>query len=265
MTLTWKQIIAASVVLLLVVAAFAVKAVWFPRVDDEWFQLDDEKLANAPARVLILRPTHFANSRRSGSFAMSPGSGFGRRDPSNVRMVGRNMSLTQVMAMAYQCSERDVVLPPGATTNRYDALVTVSKQPVERFRAAVKQQLGYTATRREHDDEVLLLKLVTPNADGLRPSTNSSHGGSTYKAGKLQMRHQPVQSVLYMIEETCKKPVRDKTGLTGYYDFDLEWRRSGGDEPMTEESLRRSLGALGLTLATDTEVMPMMVVERVKK
>ena len=59
--------------------------------------------------------------------------------------------------------------------------------------------------------------------------------------------------------------MRDKTGLTGYYDFDLEWRRSGGDDSMDAESVRRSLGALGLTLANDTDVMPMMVVERVKK
>jgi uncharacterized protein (TIGR03435 family) len=139
----------------------------------------------------------------------------------------------------------------------------VNSKPVEQFRAAVEKQLGYTASRREHDTEVLLLKVATPDADGLRLSTNSSHGGSTYKAGKLQMRHQPVQSVLYMIEETCKKPVRDKTGLTGYYDFDLEWRRSGGDEPMTEESLRRSLGAMGLALKEDAELLPMMVVERV--
>ena len=262
MRIQGKHLIAACVIAVLAVAGWWSKVTWFPSVSDECFQLDYERLSKAPANVLLLRPTHFASSRRSGVDVRRANWSRTAANSDGLRLMGRNVSLRQLMAAAYATSEADVVLPENSDTNRYDFLVTVKHQPQERFRELIHKQLGYVASQREHFKDVLYLTQVAVNLDSLRASTNLFSSGTKYKAGKLEMRHQPVQSIIPIIENACKKPVRDKTGLSGFYDFEIEWRRSGGDEPVTEESVIRSLGSMGLKLTSDAELMPALVVQR---
>jgi uncharacterized protein (TIGR03435 family) len=125
----------------------------------------------------------------------------------------------------------------------------------------VKSKLGYTASWRQRDAEVLQLKVRTPNAPGLRVSANDTGGGSEYRAGKVQFRHAQLRWITGMMENTFNLPIEDETGLDGYYDFAIAWdwrnQRRGGDE----ESLRKSLAELGLVLVPATTSMQMMVVE----
>ena len=261
---TKTQVWLAAGAAVLVVAVLLVKKIWFPGVDDSYFQLDYQRVQNAPSHVLLLRPTHFAGSRRTGCFAVPVRSRSGKYDPQQVRMVGRNVTLAQVIATAYQCPLARVALPTYAATNRYDFLVTVTRKPVERFQSAVRSKLGYTAVWQERETEVLELKVRRPNAPGLRPSDDSTRQKTNYKAGKLEFQHAPIQTVIYMLEQVFKQPVLDKTDLSGSFDFSLEWRRSGGDEPMNKDSMNRSLDAMGLTLVSDSEQTTMMVVEKAK-
>jgi uncharacterized protein (TIGR03435 family) len=262
MVVTNTQLKVAGSVVLLLAVAFAVKMIWFPSVAETFFQLNYQDLEKAPAHVLILRPTHFANSLRSGCMAVPSRSKSGRYDPNQMRMVGRDVSFKEVIAMAYQCPVSSVVLPLFAPTNRYDFLVTVPGKPVERFRTAVKHKLGYTAHWEERDVNVLVLKVQNPNSPGLQPSS-AGPGNVTYKYGKLYFQHASLQQIVGMIENQLKQPVRDKTGLTGFYNFALVTQGPGRNRP-TDEAFKKSLAEMGLTLDSDSESMQMMVVEEVK-
>jgi uncharacterized protein (TIGR03435 family) len=246
----------AGITLAVLAVALAVKAVWFPSVDEKFFQLNEDNLARAPAHVFILRPTHFAASKRSGCFAMPDSSG---SDPDQMRLVGRNASLAQIIAFTYACSESQVYVPPLATTNRFDFLVTVSRHPLERFHAAVRDKLGYTAHWQQHDAEILLLKV---QGYGPTPSA-ASQEQVIYNVGKLFYRHAPIQEVVNMAEAQFKRPVYDRTGLTGYYDYTIVTPAAGRRDP-TDEAFNKSLADMGLTLEADTQPMQMMVVEGVR-
>jgi uncharacterized protein (TIGR03435 family) len=177
-------------------------------------------------------------------------------------MVGRDVSFKEVIATAYQCPVSSVVLPLLPPTNRFDFLVTVPGKPVERFRAAVKHKLGYTAHWQECDVNALVLKVQNPNSPGLQPGSDGP-GNVTYKFGKLYFQHASLQQIVGMIENQLKQPVLDKTGLTGYYDFALVTQGPGRNRP-TDEAFKKSLTELGLALDSDSESMQMMVVEKAR-
>jgi hypothetical protein len=203
--------------------------------------------------VFILRPTHFAASKRSGCLGAPV---FSRFDRDQMRFVGRNASLAQIIALAYQCSESQVFVPPLTTTNRFDLLVTVPSHPLERFRAAVKNKLGYTASWQQHDGEILLLKV---RGSGPSPSPGGSER-VTYNVGKLFFRHAPIQELVDMAQTQFQRPVFDQTGLTGFYDYTIVTPGPGRKDP-TDDAFNKCLADMGLTLEVDTQPMRMMVVE----
>ncbi len=262
MVVTKTQLTVAGSMVLLLAVTFAVKMIWVPSVAETFFQLDYQKLEKAPAHVFILRPTQFATSRRSGCFAVPSSSRSGKYDPNQMRMVGRNVSLAEVMGMAYQCPVSRVVLPPVVPTNRFDFLVTVTGQPVKRFRDAVKNELGYTAHWQEHDADVLVLKVQHPNSPGLKPGSAGKEN-VTYNMGKLYFRHASLQQIISMAEDRFKQPVLDKTGLTGFYDFTVVWQGPGRSNP-TDEAFKKSLAEMGLALISDSETMQMLMVEETR-
>jgi uncharacterized protein (TIGR03435 family) len=254
-----KTIVTASL-LVLVALALIIKRIWFPSVEP-FFSLDYEHLREAPANILVLRPTKFAESRRPGTLVRHMPTTSGHYDPRQIRLVGRNVSFAEVIAIAYQCQQSRVLLPANAPTNGFDFLVTKPK-PEEVLQQALKRKLGYTAGWKERDVEVFELKVRVPNAAGLRPSAAGAFGRSEYKNGKLHFRHAQVQLLTGMLQGSFKKPVMDKTGLKGFYDFSIPWERSGRRYGPDAAALNEYLGELGLALVPATEWMPMMVVEK---
>jgi uncharacterized protein (TIGR03435 family) len=259
MVLTRTKLAVTGGLLLLAVGTFVVKQVCFTTVDDRWFVVDYQNLLRAPAGVLVVRPTHYAQSPWSGSFSASSSYQSGKYLP---RLLGRNVSLDQVIAMAYQCPESRVLLLPGTPTNYFDFLVTVRRKPVERMQAAVKRKLGYTAHWQERETEVLQLKVQTPNAPGLRASS-ADRSNVDLKDGRLYFTRQPMERLPELLERVLGKPVQDKTGLTGFYDFSVAWVR-GRSHSLDETALKNSLRELGLTCESESDSLRMMVVERVK-
>lgn len=260
MIVTRKHIFIGIGALLLIAAGVAVKLIYFPKVDEIFFQLDSNKLQQAPANVLILRPTHFATSRRSGAFAMPARDKSGQYDSSQMRFVGRNVGLDQIIPVAYQCSLSRVVLPRDVPAEHYDFLVTLRSKAAERFQAVIKKKLGYAAHWDNREVEVLQLKVQIPNAPGLKPGTGDGVKNN-FKDGRLYFYNAPVASITGLLEYALKKPVQDKTGLTGSYDFSISWNWRGAGS-MDEASLKNSLREPGLALATESETMQVMVVEK---
>jgi uncharacterized protein (TIGR03435 family) len=258
MVLTKTKLVVIGL-LLLAGAAFGLKRAYFRPVDDDWFRLDYDHFRRAPAGVLILRPTHFNDPQRSGCLSVSTSPAPGQYVP---RLLGRNVALDEVIAMAYRCPVSRVLLPVVAPTNRYDFLVTVRDRPMERLQAAVKRRLGYVAGWQERETDVLQLKVRTPNAPGLRASS-AANGGIGFKFGRLNFTNQPVSRLPELLERVLRRPVQDKTGLTGNYDFSLVWSWRQW-RPPDETALKNSLHEMGLTLEQDRDTLSMMVVQEVR-
>ena len=244
----------AGLTLLAVAAVFVVKWGLSPAVKDSYFQLNYPRFQKVPGNLLVVRPTHFMTGTGSFMANTSPKPG-----QNVLRMMGRNVSLEQVMAAAYGDSVSRVVPPFTKPKTNFDYLITVPKQPRERFQAAVKKKLGYTAHWEDRDTDVLLLKTILPDPPAFAPSA-ATNGNVNFEKGKYRFTHMRPAFMVGILESNFKQPVMDRTGMTNFYDFSVEKTWRGPNGPDSQE-LNKILGNLGLKLEPATESTRMLVVE----
>jgi uncharacterized protein (TIGR03435 family) len=258
MKMTKSIVLVGVLTLVLVAAGVAVKMIFFPSVDEKYFQVRNNVLQHAPPGLVIVRPTHFPKPPTNGI------------NSANVRgtqwMVGRNVTFSMLIATAYGSNPGRMVLPVGAPKQNFDFLVTTPENPRERLQAAIRKKLGYTAQKETRDVAVLALKVETPNSDGLKISREGEPAGAEARNGRLYFTHQPLTTITSALEEILKIPMLDKSGLTNFYDFSLVWDAKTSQQiqngTLDEETGRKILAEWGLGLEPDTASMEMLVVKK---
>lgn len=111
------------------------------------------------------------------------------------------------------------------------------------------------------ETDVLLLRLRTPGAPGLKESAGTGTGGrSGSNNGKCSGQNAPISALAGYFERSLKRPVIDQTGLKGRYNFVFDDRVFKSDQ----ELKRTLLNGLGLELVSGREEIEMLVVERAK-
>jgi len=257
MAWTKKKAVATGVTLLVAVAAAMVVQLGIsPAVQDSYFELNYFKFRQVPKNLLVARPTHFAEGTGTFFATTSPKPG------QNVfRLLGRNVPLEQIMAAAYGCNPSRVVLPLIKPKGNFDYLITVPNRQQERFQAAVKRKLGYTAHWENRDTDVLLLETIAPDPPAFKLSADPT-SKSYFQSGKYWFFHMQPASLTGYLESSFKQPVLDRTGMTNFYDFSVPISWHMNNEP-TLDDLRNTLGRLGLKLEPATESVGLLVVEEV--
>lgn len=257
-TMTTTLVIIGGAVL--VAAAMIVKQHFSPAVKEAYFEPDTDKLRLVPSGIVAVRPTRFPLSY--GKVRHYHGA-----DDSLARTVGRNASLRQIMAEAYDCNETRVVLPADAPPDRFDFLVTVP-QTRKHLRAAIQKNLGYAAHRETRDVDVLKLTVDDPALPGFTNSPDGEGAGVSYKAGRLYFQHQPLTVLLQGLQDGLASPVLDATGRTNCYDFSIVWNEAihkkmekGGFDL---GRVQKFFHAFGLGLEPDTTNMEVYVVARAR-
>ena len=251
-------------VLVLVLAAVAVKLIFFPSVSDKYFQISAARLRQAPQGLVIVRPTHFANSTKRSS----PQNQLGYASVKGAQwMVGINVTFQNLIATAYSCNAGRVALPSDAPKGNFDFLVTVPNDPQARLQSAIRRKLGYTADLETRDTPVLALKVEDPNLPGLKVSTATTEN-ETQKNGRLYFTHMKLNVVMDGLENILKTPAVDKTSLTNYYDFSLIWDAQTAKQiqngTLDNETGKKILAEWGLGLEPDTASIEMLVVKKAK-
>jgi uncharacterized protein (TIGR03435 family) len=257
-----KTIIAIVAVLWVVTLAVAIKLAYFPSAKDAYFAMNERSLQEAPANLVVIRPTHFSLAVFRRGVVYTPEQG-NRRGAS--RIMGRDVSLRDIMAVAWQLDSARVQMPAGASTNNYDFIVTVS-EPQKQLQKAIRDTFGYTAEKETVETDVLAMKVEDPALPGMTVSAAGEREGSRYKNGKLYITHMRLKELTGGLEQILKTPVVDETGLTNSYDFSLEWDTQLFMRLRTETTARpaldKLLGNWGLGLEPDTASMEMLVVKK---
>jgi uncharacterized protein (TIGR03435 family) len=240
------------------VALFGLMLVFFPFTKDAYFAMNQGSLAKVPAGIVMIRPTHFPTSvYRRGVMHVS--------NNGTVRIMGRNATLSELMATAYGQPVALVVLPPNAPTNNYDFLVTV-KEPQKRLQDVVRKKLGYIAKMESHDADALALKVENANLPGLTVSSPDEKEGANPKDGRLYITHMRLKELSGGFEQILKVPVIDETGLTNAYDFSLPWNSrlmmSLRNADTARPSIEKILTDWGLGFEPTTTSMDMLVVKK---
>jgi len=254
-----KWIIVGVIVIAIIMAGVAAKRHWFPAVKDAWFHFDLKDFRSAPVGLTIVRPTHFPLSLSRGV----------NGDVANGvrRVMGRNITLQQLMAIAYECSASRVIVPAGTPTNRFDFLITfpTGKAP-DTLKQEIQKQLGYVGEMKTQETEVLDLKVVTANSPGLVVSDAAEKPGVRFVNGFLNFKHMTMGVIAQEVEGMLNQPVVDKSGLTQSYDYSIAWtgrmQRMVREQNVTRERIDQILSGWGLGLEEDTETVNMLVVEK---
>jgi uncharacterized protein (TIGR03435 family) len=255
-----KTIVAGSALFLVLALAMAVKFAFFPSVKDTYFAMDERNLEKVPARLLIIRPTHFSLSIFRRGIIRFPNSG------TPTRIMGRNVSLRDMIAVAWQEDAARIQMPASVPTNDFDFIVTVS-QPRKQLQKAIREELGYTANKETIETEVLALKIEDSLLPGLTVSAADEKENGDYKKGRLYVTHMGLNELARGFEQVLKTPVMDKTGLTNCYDFSLPWTgqflKQLRDDSTARPAVDKLLADWGLGLEPDKAPMEMLVVKYV--
>ncbi len=213
------------------------------------------KFLKAPS-LLVIQPTHFPGY--VGTFSRS------QNRYEHMKMAGRDRTLSDLIATAYDFRTPRIIFPVDMPTNKYDYIVTVPDRPHEAFQARIQSQLGYTARKETREVDALVLKV----ANSRKLETLKIRGGGRGKpndANRMFGSGPTVDALVWELEYSFAKPVVDRTGLTNhdYYDFSLDWRWQGNDLDANRNSLRQTLlDQLGLELVSGREPIEMLIVEK---
>jgi uncharacterized protein (TIGR03435 family) len=234
-----------------------VRAELSPVVNDAYFTPDSDQLRQVPAGIVIVRPTGFEKAVGKIKHV--------HEGDALARTVGRNASLREMMAEAYDCSPGRVVLPTDAATNGFDFLVTVP-QTRKHLREAIQQETGYAGRHETRATDVMVLTVADATLPGLTASGPDEDSDINYRDGKLYFQHEPLSIVLNGLENGLHLPVQDETGLTNNYDFSVVWNDKIAEHmragTFDVEGVKRVLAGWGLRLEPGTATLDMVIVEK---
>lgn len=255
-----KTMVVSIAVVLVLALGLAIKLIYFPTVHDAYFTLDTRNLANVPSGLDVIRPTHFSLSVFRKGIIWTAGS---KNQKGAARVMGRNVPLRNIIAVAWQEDAARVKMPADAPTNNFDFIVTAS-QPRKRLQEALRSKLGYTAGKESVETDVLALKVADPSLPGLTVSAADEKENVDEKNGTLFVTHLGLNDLTGGFEQFLKTPVVNKTGLTNYYDFSVPLRtlKQLSDESTARPAADKLLANWGLALEPDAASVEMLVVKK---
>lgn len=250
-----------AVIAILAVVAMAMVVKHQPQVKDSYFDPDTDKLRLLPNNLIVARPTHFPKSSAKMRHVHENSS-------SVTRTLGRNVSLRDAIAEAYDCNPALVVLPADAPKGGFDFLVTTGNSAQDDLRKAIEKKLSYTAHRETRDVDVWAMKVEDANLPGLTISPADELADEKIKDGKLYLTHQSLSSILDGLSQGLNQPVLDETGLTNYYDFSVAWNDAIQSRMQTGafdlDGVKKVLKGWGLRLEQDNQPIDVFVVEKAR-
>ena len=266
-------IVAGAVVFLTVgTVTFVVRET---RSHDEWFTLSGARLA--PANLVLIRPTHFSEDYKTGVKYVS------EDHQSTVAYLapgelGLHQSLKDMLREAHGLngiengfSSIRVIWFESFPQEYFDYLITLPGDFKKELQTKIRKQFGFVGRMETIQTNVLLLKLQTSDAPGLKPSQGGtrwvtfegSSGGSQFAVLELCGTNVPISTLTGYLENKLKIPVVDKTGLEGNVDFVLHYPM--GWRLADQENLKTSLlNELGLELVPGREPVEMLVVKKTR-
>jgi uncharacterized protein (TIGR03435 family) len=255
MNKTTKIILFSGALVAIIAVAVAVKIIWFPSVKDAWFKYTSRQLHLVPPGLVVVRETHFANGPTNVMVYA--------RVRGDIWRAGRNVTLQQLMAMAYAYNPGRISLPANVPENNFDILITAPGDFHQKLKDLIQRQIGYTADVETQDADVLALKVVDQHPDDMTPSTPNEKQNEDFKNGKLYLKHMKLQDITRGLENFIKMPIVDETGMSNnFYDFTLDWKQGMNPNNFTRDDFDKILDGWGLKFEPDTASIDMLVVKR---
>jgi uncharacterized protein (TIGR03435 family) len=156
-------------------------------------------------------------------------------------LITSNYTVLDLLMLAYQTQNYQFAGVPGwASSNHYDIVLTPAEPEVaemrsftgaemarrsrswQRLQAVLRDRFGLVLREETRKLPIYALKKAgnrvrLSQADG-QPSNFTGHG-----RGHLTATAEPIRRLATFLSGELGRPVTDETGLTGQYDFKLDW------------------------------------------
>jgi uncharacterized protein (TIGR03435 family) len=177
--------------------------------------------------------------------------------PGSNRISGDGMSALNMIMAAWETDDLhlDVREPMPKETYRFAVVVPKGEEAdlLPTFRDALQRNFGFQAHWDERERDVLVLR-----RDGTQNLTDSkADPQSTFRHGKITMKRQSTEQLAKMLPNWIHKIVLDEAGLSGLYDFDLEYQP--GDPKVLTDALQQKYG---LVLTPAKRSVPMLTIDK---
>ena len=156
----------------------------------------------------------------------------GQTDLSGDRFVAKNLSVQQMIYMAYAITMDDYIanLPQWARSARFDVQIRLAEGKENEtelvrtrvvLRALLADRFHLEAHYQTLDRRVYAL-VVDRHGAKLQEAASSDHFEMSVRRGDIHLRAANMLSFVQGIALTAGRPVIDKTGLVGRYNIDLK-------------------------------------------
>lgn len=221
--------------------------------------VSSDTLRKVSPQVMIV-PAKYPGTTGRGSVSIND-----RGVPDGDQFLGISQSVKEVISSAYGQSLERTIFPDNLPAGEFDFIANLPSGNRVALQNEIKQRFGLVGRRENRLTDVLLLKVQSSNAAGLRLNNprllepNSSSSGRS-GAGYFTSRNQQISNLAWFLEDHFKIPVIDQTGLTRNYDIDLKWDESDFQHPNLDGLKKALSDELGLVLVSDNEPIEMLLV-----
>jgi uncharacterized protein (TIGR03435 family) len=200
----------------------------------------------------------------------------------------RNMTVDGLIKEAYGFGLRVVDLPDWARTTRFDisAKTEILKPGMQRARlvkSLLEDRFKFVAHMENRELPVYLLVLARPDgrlgprmrrAQGCdrkadRPSSSTDHMptcGMMFNMTQQNVGDAPLAALIHNLPPSAiDRPVLDRTGLTGRFDWDLRWENDQTGASTGVSIFSALQEQLGLKLEPNRGPVEVLVVDRVEQ
>jgi uncharacterized protein (TIGR03435 family) len=175
---------------------------------------------------------------------------------SNGMALGLGLKVPQLLMIAYGVRPGQLIWKTPIPEGNYDFIANLPKDSRKTAQEEIKKTFGLTGRFETIETNVLILKVKTQNAPGLRRA--AGQGGGSQQPGFYSMHNATLYPLVGYLERRLGAVIINQTKLDGDFDIDFKWDQ-------TTEGLKQVLlDQLGLELLETNMPLEMLVVEKAK-
>ncbi len=188
------------------------------------------------------------------------------------RLAVTSQNIRDLLKFAFDLKDFQLIgVPSWADGDRYDIEAKAAADSKTNLREQVQLLLEDRFGLRHHTEtREMNIYALKPVKDGLKMTRHDEGAGTTARTtcGHMAGRRVAPDVIAKMLARYLGREVRDDTGLTGKYDFELSWTPESG--PCSETSSAPSIFTaiqeqMGLRLDSTRGPIRVEVVDRVEK